>query len=207
MKKHYILCLLVISSLMSARPGIKVADELWSISSWNNTEETYRSNPPLMTAIDEKNLPKVTSLLEEGADPNKRNLATCTPLAFATKKKNPILTQLLLEHGANPNAISMTKNRTPWRELDDAISFGTEEHVRLLLKYGANPFQLKKSHKKTTLLFPEDNKKILLVQKERIKRVSTLLLCLKKESWDNLPYLPAEVSEMIKGAVQEICTK
>ncbi len=208
MKKHYILCLLVISSLMSARPGIKVADKLSSISSWDNTEETRQSNPPLMNAIMNQDLPEITRLLKKGDDPNERNSATCTPLSRATAfNRDPSITQLLLEHGADPNAFSMTKSNDHWRELDATIARGTEKHVQLLLQYGANPFQLKKFHKKTTLIFPENNKRFLLVQAERMKRVTTLLLCLKKESWDNLPHLPAEIRVMIKGAVQEICTK
>ncbi len=210
MKKHYILYLLVISSLISARPGMKTAaDESLPISSWYDTEEERHPNPPLMTAIMEGNIPEVTRLLEEGADPNERNSATCTPLSFATNKRDPIITQLLLKHDANPNAISMTKNHhSPWRELDDAIAFGTEEHIKLLLKYDTDPFQLRKNHKKASPSgLKQTQQNIILVQAERMKRVTTLLLCLKKESWDNLPYLPAEIRVMIKGAVQEICTK
>ena len=204
MKKHYILYLLVISSLISARPGMKTAAALLPKSSWYKRDP----NPPLITAIMEGNIPEVTRLLEEGADPNERNSTTGSPLFFATNKKDPIITQLLLKHGANPNAISMTKNLSPWRELDNAIAFGTEEHIKLLLKYDTDPFQLRENHKKASPSgLKQTQQNIILVQAERMKRVTTLLLCLKKESWDNLPYLPAEVSEMIKGAVQEICTK
>ena len=142
MKKHYILYLLVISSLISARPGMKTAAALLPKSSWYKRDP----NPPLITAIMEGNIPEVTRLLEEGADPNERNSTTGSPLFFATNKKDPIITQLLLKHGANPNAISMTKNLSPWRELDNAIAFGTEEHIKLLLKYDTDPFQLRDSH-------------------------------------------------------------
>jgi len=190
MKKYTVLCLLLVGSLINAML------------------EEYDPNPPLMTAIDEKNLPEATRLLEEGADPNERDSATRTPLSFAIDAKDPILTELLLEHGADPNAIGMIRSKDNWKELDDAIDWGTEQLVRLLLKYGADPFRLKRVHKKaSTSERKKVKQRILLVQAERMKRITSLLLCLKKESRDNLLDLPAEIREMIKGAVQEICTK
>jgi len=198
MKKCHLLYFFLVGSLISAGPA----------KGMDGPRSEEVPNPPLMTAIDEENLPEVTRLLEEGADPNLRNSATCTPLFFAINKKDPILTRLLLEHGADPNAIYMPSSKDSWKELDNAIVFGTEEHVQLLLKYGADPFLLKKTSKKASPDEIETAKQnILLVQAERMKRVTTLLLCLKKEPWDNLLDLPAEIREMIKGAVQEICTK
>ena len=194
MKKHYILCLLVVGSLIDAMEDF---DPL------NSPFEQYRPNPQLMIAIMKQNLPEVTRLLKEGIDPNMRNFVNCTPLSLTRDMKNPVFTRLLLEYGADPNAVCMTRSNENWKELDGVIAFGTEEHIQLLLKHGANPFEIIKK----TFVFEKEKANIEFVQAERMKRTTTLLLCLKQKEWDNLPNLPAEIREMIKRAVREICTK
>ena len=149
MKRYHILYLLLVDSLLCAG-----------------------GNPPLMTAMDRKDIPEVTRLLKEGADPNERNNAGCSPLNFSFELENLFFTKLLLEYKADPNAV----DDCHWVELDNAVAFGTKEQVLLLMEYGANPFQATEDHKNSVLCKTSNAKKnIELVLAEQIKQITTLL--------------------------------
>lgn len=151
-------------------------------------QEQPNPNTGLILAIQNGDCRKVKELLENGEHANQRNTTSCTPLSFATKQAIPLkITKYLLKHGADPNTESQTNSNDHWKELDRAITFGTEEHVALLLQFGADPFQLQEKHQTTFWQNTvQKNKNIKLVQKERAKRFSTFIYCIK-EMGDFLP--------------------
>ncbi len=152
-------------------------------------------NTPLTIAIMNSDILETTRLLNNDADPNKRNSNSYTPLFYALHSLPSIFTKRLLEHGADPNAYSHTSKT--WKVLDRAIIFGNKEHVNLLLEHGADPFQVGMENLDLMKL----SKTAKLVQaKRRKQRLVTLLLCTKEIPID----LPAKIVVMIKDNMKDI---
>jgi hypothetical protein len=105
--------------------------------------------PALIRAITAGNVPKVSTLLAEGEDPNQLSRRGATPLMMALFQENPPgneLAILLLEHGADPNRPSHSGQRraklydmTPIvrvvKDFDEALS---ADVFTLMLEKGVN---------------------------------------------------------------------
>ena len=77
-------------------------------------------------------------LLENGADPNGKDVAGFTPLHLATttdKEASLAIAALLLQFGADPNI----RNRFGGVPLFESIQFGQINAVKLLVEHGADP--------------------------------------------------------------------
>ena len=176
---------------------------LWSMESQKKT--------PLIKAVKEESLPKVKQLLQERANPNESNNAGFTPLNLSCWQDTGFM-KALLEHSANPNAknqwgliigscglmncLTGSNAKKGWTELDFAITFGTKEHIELLLQYGANPLQIR-DYQFYRHLKPNKKGNFEFVQAEQKKRCTTLLLCFK----ETYPEIPIEMREKILGKV------
>jgi ankyrin repeat protein len=88
----------------------------------------------LIDAINNNDVVRVQSLLQEGKSPNEQFDST-TPLMVAIEKKNEVIIRILLEHGADPN-IADQAGDTP---LMIAVLKEYPDIVNILLTAGANP--------------------------------------------------------------------
>ena len=101
----------------------------------------------LVDAIDANDVPRVATLLEEGAraaSNNMREREKFFPLFRAIKQGNLEIVQLLLKHGAasgRMNRDQFLKSRNQWSQtpLYYAVRFGNRKIVETLLENGANP--------------------------------------------------------------------
>ncbi len=109
----------------------------------------FRPYLPLLEAAADGDLRVVTRLIELGADVNAAGdtflsgNAQMTALEGAARGDHAEICKLLLEKGADPNYSSFS-GQTALHYVFEDLGFGRntdrEEIIRLLLKYGANPF-------------------------------------------------------------------
>ena len=91
----------------------------------------------LLAAIDSVDVPRVTQLLDEGADPNARGPVQDTPLMRAAAVDSPALVELLLQRGADPTALDQDGDGVLGYYLPP---FGSgAEILRLAVAHGADP--------------------------------------------------------------------
>lgn len=95
-------------------------------------------NQRLFIAIKINSINQVRYLLDQGIDPNIRNINTITPLILAAYNGKLEIAELLLDRGADVNA-SNIYGETP---LLVAVAKGNVDTVKLLLKRGADPYRL-----------------------------------------------------------------
>jgi ankyrin repeat protein len=91
---------------------------------------------PLHNAAILGDLVLVTSLLDEGADPNRADDNGYTPLHFAAQESRRDLISLLLSRGASPNSTDIHGNSPLWTAVMNAQ--GRFEAMILLLHGGAD---------------------------------------------------------------------
>jgi len=103
----------------------------------NKAAALHRSE--LHNAVIAKDLARVRSLLESGADPSARDGSGWTPLHFSAQDYSLEIAELLLDFGANIDA----QNSQGQSPLYTAVfnSRGRGDLIKLLRKRGANPEQ------------------------------------------------------------------
>lgn len=89
-------------------------------------------NQQLMQAVYAKDLEKIKTLLEEGADPNTRDGLGFTTLMIACEHNHLEISKLLLDAKANPNLENVGDTA-----LMIAASSGNLDLVKLLIRKGA----------------------------------------------------------------------
>lgn len=99
-----------------------------------DTRKRYKSfATPLHSAVANGQLPTVKFLLEEGADPNAKDLSSRTPLMFAAQDGKMGAAELLLERGADPNV----GGRMGYTPLYLALQYGHYDLADTLVDRGA----------------------------------------------------------------------
>lgn len=98
----------------------------------------------LVEAIGEQDLVSVQTLLDRGADPNRPGGGGETPVHAAAFVNDPAFLQAILAHGGDPNVRNPVTGGCP---LEDALlSQNVAQHVKLLLKAGADPDLADRNH-------------------------------------------------------------
>lgn len=87
-------------------------------------------------AVSEGDAASVRLELGKGADPNRKNPDSFTPLHLAARQGHLEIAGLLLENGADPNR---RQDKTACTPLHLAVEHRREKVTRLLLEQGANP--------------------------------------------------------------------
>ncbi|XP_046593020.1 BRCA1-associated RING domain protein 1 isoform X1 [Neodiprion lecontei] len=100
----------------------------------NINKPNMNGETPLHKACLKRNIEKVRSLLEAGANPNTQDHAKWTPLFEATSYGYYEICKLLLEAGANPDT-PVEQNRTA---LHEAVKYNNIEMIKLLQQYKAD---------------------------------------------------------------------
>ena len=106
-------------------------------------------DPPLLAAIEKKDLRAVNVLLENGADANFSITMAETPLTDAIKNSTPEIVSTLLEHGADPN---MSEARGSCQDVNSKMDYTNyvfplgiaqknSDMLTLLKQYGAKEVQ------------------------------------------------------------------
>ena len=141
----------------------------------------------LHNAVKRNRLENVKTLVSNRADVNAVDKSGETPLHYSVKLKDTTILAYLLRNNANPNIKSKDWKRTP---LFRAARWNKDNHVKLLLQFGADPLILDfkgktplhyASHSTTkTLLMRNDNK--LKDQKNNCERITVMDL-IKQKKW------------------------
>ncbi|XP_046741311.1 BRCA1-associated RING domain protein 1-like isoform X2 [Diprion similis] len=100
----------------------------------NVNKPNMKGETPLHKACLKRNIERVRSLLEAGADPNTQDNAKWTPLFEAVSYGYYEICKLLLEAGAHPDT-PVEQNRTA---LHAAVNCNDIEMIKLLLQYRAD---------------------------------------------------------------------
>lgn len=91
-------------------------------------------------ACSEGNVEEVRRLLACGVNINAKNeFSDWTPLTGACRHERLGVVKVLLEHGADPNAVTLLGN-TPLHHVYFSITETALTIIKLLLRYGANPY-------------------------------------------------------------------
>ncbi|MFM7427230.1 MAG: ankyrin repeat domain-containing protein [Elainella sp.] len=106
----------------------------FSLAQWDRSGQLEQQ---LLRAVERGNLDQVTSVLNQGANPNTGGSSGGYPLSTAVQRSQTDIVQALLNHGASPN-ITSDEGYTP---LVEALVAQESAIVRLLLEHGANPNQ------------------------------------------------------------------
>jgi ankyrin repeat protein len=116
-------------------------------------EQQDKLNEELLKSVNKNDLAQAKTLLEEGANPNAKDIFGISPLHWATIDRNIEIILLLIDKGADINAKD-NDGRPPISYSDD------NETIKALLKAGAEP----------SLLYPEviNNDSITILFKETI---------------------------------------
>lgn len=122
-----------------------------------NTDELDKDiTSPLRVAMREGDVERVRTLLDAGADPNRRYSDGLTPLTLAFVTGNADLVQAVLEAGADVTfAIWAVR---------DAVFEGNERVVRLLLEHGADPNEGPGSNSSPPILWAAWNDDITILK-------------------------------------------
>jgi cytohesin len=107
--------------------------------------------PPLHMALYMKDETKAKSLIECGADVNKRTPYGTTPLDRAVGAGFKNIVELLIDRGADVNA----KDNWDWTPLHSAV-YGHKDIVELLIAKGAN-VNARDGDSRTPLRYAQDN--------------------------------------------------
>lgn len=106
---------------------------------------------PLLTSVNKNNTKEAETLINNGADVNKKSLGA-TPLYAAVYRNNPEIVGLLLDKGAdvNENVIG------GWRPIHIAVKNGNAEIVKLLIEKGVD-INVPHPYGKTPLTVAQEN--------------------------------------------------
>lgn len=194
MKKQ---CLLFIVLICSSLEMLPVKRRNRNPRQHQHRGQQWRSR--LIKAITKNRPREAERLLQDGADPNECSL-DLTPLYVALQKEIYLsLTDHLLAYGADPNG---PHPNTKWTLLGSAIVFGTSQQVERLLQSEANPFNVRGELPANPARDIVQN--MNFVNQERKKRIKTLLLCLNRDTWDGLLFLPNEIRVLITNEIKKI---
>jgi len=115
-------------------------------------KDVNRGVPPIFAAIQNRLYTRVSEILDDGVDVNKK-YKNVTPLMFGIYRKDDMLVEILLKYGANPNFLEKHGLYSP---LSEACVTNRILTVKLLLKYGADVnYQYKKSETALTVASKE----------------------------------------------------
>ena len=123
----------------------------------------------------------VELLLDNDADPNKRDMWGDTALIQAVCYKEPSIAKSLLEHGADPNI----KNKDKETALICAAKLGSYEMTKMLLEHGAKT-DAKDKDKKTALDYAKKDPKIFDLLTDYANKPENQKTNLIKKAWNTV---------------------
>ena len=146
----------VINALVAKFPGYLTPEEIAARFQTESSQSWLKEIRPLqiklLEAAEQGNVEQVKKLIDQGVNSNARwGVIALTPLIFAVKSGSLEVVRYLLEHGADVNSLAFhALAYKGWSALHEAAYKNHPEIVKLLLKYGADPYL--KANKKFTAL-------------------------------------------------------
>jgi len=131
---HYLLIAILAFTIIQPAFGMEKHTKT-ILPSKQKKKRRNKLNRMLRNAIQKKDISLIRAFLEQGANPNTKDVNGTTALHVAAKKHSIELCKSLLERGANVNAQDNDGGYTP---LIQAITIGTEAVCELLIAHGAD---------------------------------------------------------------------